>query len=359
MPLSPHELSTGEIVFRLSDAHESEESDAVTIIGQTRALTALSLGLGIQSKGYNIFIMGLPGTGRRTALLKALLDYNPSPTLLQDKVAVFDFSKPLEPRILTFPAGTAINFKHDVHELIEDTKRVVSILSESESFKNKRAALVSDFERLENKTLSEFEAEVASSGFQIIQVSEGTEQSTDLVPLRDGQTSSFDELQAQVTAGNISETEWSALRERYYGLMDKMKSVFQNLKRSRTDIDRSVRALRREMVSPLIESQIKIMQEKILDPINVAWLESLKEDICSHLFFFDKTRIDEERGSRRKRTSPLSRYGVNILVDRTGPIKPPIIFENRPTLANLVGTIDLDGELGDDGRAGYLRIRAG
>lgn len=359
MPLSPYELSADEIVFKLSSIPDGGESDSVAIIGQARALTALSLGLGIQSKGYNIFIMGLPGTGRRTALLKALSDYNPSPTLLQDKAVVFDFSKPLEPKILTFPAGTAGAFKHDLHELIEDLKQLVSLHSESESFKKKRDVLVSDFERMENKTLSDFEAEVANAGFQIIQIAEGSEQSTDLVPLKNGQPSSFDELQAQLSAGTLSETEWSALRERYYSLMDRMKSVFQNLKRSRTDIDRSVRELRREMLAPLIETQIKAIQEKYADEKVAAWLDSLRDDICSHLFLFDKNRSDEERTSRRKRTPPLSRYGVNVLVDRTGPEKPPIIFENRPTLANLVGTIDLDPELGDDGRSGYLRIRAG
>jgi predicted ATPase with chaperone activity len=69
MTRSPYELSIDEIVFTLSDVSGTEESDSVAILGQSRAITALSLGLGIQSKGYNIFIMGSPGTGRRTALL--------------------------------------------------------------------------------------------------------------------------------------------------------------------------------------------------------------------------------------------------------------------------------------------------
>ena len=359
MPLSPYELSSDEIIFKLPDVASGEASDAVAVIGQTRALTALSLGLGIQSKGYNIFIMGLPGTGRRTALLKALSDYKPCTTLLQDKVIVFDFDSPLEPRVLSFSAGTAAAFKHDVHELIEDTKRIVAIHAESESFKKKRDALISDFEKTENKTLSDFEAEVANAGFQIIQIGDGTEQSTDIVPLKNGQPTNFEDLQAQVASGILSEAEWSSMRERYYGLMDRMKAVFQNLKRSRTEIDRSVRELRREMVSPLIEAQIATLKERFPNQKIAAWLEALKNDICSHLFFFDKNRMEEERAGRKKRTPPLSRYGVNVLVDRTGPEKTPIIFENRPTLANLVGTIDLDPEFADDGRSGYLRIRAG
>jgi predicted ATP-dependent protease len=355
MTRSPYELSIDEIVFTLSDVSGTEESDSVAILGQSRAITALSLGLGIQSKGYNIFIMGSPGTGRRTALLKSLSDYNPSQTILQDKTIVFDFGKPLEPKVLTFPAGTAAAFKRDIHDFVEDIKRIVAIHGESESFKKKRDTLVSDFEKEENRILSEFEAETAAAGFQIIQISDGEDQSTDLAPTTDGQPTSFEDLQ-----GKLPEGEWAALRERYYTLMDKMKSVFNGLKRSRADIDRKIKELRREMTAPLVTAQTEALKRKYPGGGTPEWLDALGEDIGSHLFFFEKARIDEERGvSRRKRTPPLSRYGVNVLVERTDPSKPPIIFENRPTLANLVGTIDLDPELGDDGRSGYLRIRAG
>ncbi len=359
MPSSPHELSAEEIVFKLPDISDAEESDAVAVIGQSRAITALSLGLGIQSKGYNIFIMGLPGTGRRTALMKALSDYNPSQTIQQDKAFVFDFAKPLEPRCLSFASGGAADFKREIHDLIEDTKRIVAIHSESDTFKKKRDTLIADFEHAENKTLSDFEAEVANAGFQIIQQGEGDDQSTDLAPIRDGKPISFDELQPMVGTGELQESEWSALRERYYGLMDRMKSVFQSLKKSRSETDRRVKELRRNMVAPVIEAQIELLKTKFPESKTAQWLETLKSDITAHLFYFDKARAEEERTSRRKRAPQLARYGVNVISERGLDTTPPVIFENRPTLANLVGSIDLDPELGDDGRSGYLRIRAG
>ena len=37
-------------------------------IGQERAVSALGLGLDIDAPGFNLFIAGLPGTGRNTAL---------------------------------------------------------------------------------------------------------------------------------------------------------------------------------------------------------------------------------------------------------------------------------------------------
>ena len=43
-----------------------------TIIGQDRAVRALQFGLGIQSKGFNIYVAGLPGTGKTTAVKQFL-----------------------------------------------------------------------------------------------------------------------------------------------------------------------------------------------------------------------------------------------------------------------------------------------
>ena len=43
------------------------------IIGQPRAIKALQIGTEIQAKGYNIFVTGQPGTGRKTTIKKRRL----------------------------------------------------------------------------------------------------------------------------------------------------------------------------------------------------------------------------------------------------------------------------------------------
>lgn len=359
MNTSAYELAFSDLALEpLSDDSTQESADAA-IIGQSRATAALSLGLGIHSKGYNIFIMGLPGTGRRTALKMALADYTVDSGLLQDKVYVFNFRAPAEPMHLSFPKGRASDFKRAVHELVEDIKKIVEIHDESDAFRQRRTTLVSDLEGSENRVLSEFESELAAEGFRIVQVSDGSELATDIVPLREGELSSFDELQKLVAAGTMAQAEWNALREKYYGFMDRMQSVFQELKRTRATIDRSVKELRKEMLSPIIGSQIDALKRDFPGEKTGAWLSMLADDIASHLFLFGKSRQDGERPTRRHRNPPLSRYGVNVLIDRTGADETPVVFENRPTLANLMGSIDLESDASDEGRGNYLKIRGG
>lgn len=361
MDHQPYELSVDEIIFGVSppDASAFENDDGAAIIGQARALTALALGLGIRSKGYNIFIMGSPGTGRRTALLKALSDYNVSDGQLQDKAYVTNFTSPLEPRALSFPAGKARAFKHKVHELVEDVKRLVAIHADSEAFKSRKSTLIAEVEQTENSTLAEFEAKASAAGFKITQVTNGDDSSTDLLPLKDGAPSSFDELQALVSAGSMSADDWNALRERYYSLMDKMKTLFDNLKHSRASIEKKVFALRREMLGPLVAAQVESLKNGLCEPKVAAWLSELQADITAHLFLFSKERLEQEQNPRRRRSPALSRYGVNIVVDRAETTTAPVVFENRPTLANLVGSIEQMIDSGEESRSGYLRIRGG
>ena len=93
------------------------------ILGQDRAIGALELGLGIKADGYNIFIMGASGTGRRTVLTSLLENYKANPSDLQDIAYVCNFSRPLEPKALSFPAGTGSYFRKTLKSAIESIRR--------------------------------------------------------------------------------------------------------------------------------------------------------------------------------------------------------------------------------------------
>ncbi len=360
MNITSHELSPEEIFFSIAPVGVPVvENTETPIIGQVRAMAALALGLGIPAKGYNVFIQGAPGTGRRTALLKALSDYTTSTATLQDIVYVSNFSNPSEPRYLYFPAGSARSFKQDIHALIEDIKKLFFRQQNSAGFKEKKSALLAQMEKEENRKLAEFESEALTADFQIVQRSDGEDQSTDIVPLLNGTPASFDSLQSMVAAGSLTTERWNALREKYYALMDRMKALFESLKAERADLDKRVARLTSEMIDPLIRAQLQSLKTIYTEKKPRAWLESLENDILAHLFYFTQDRLDQEQAGRHRRHPGLARYGVNIVVDRTDTRQRPVVFENRPTLSNLVGTIEAANTATEDVRTSYLRIRGG
>jgi hypothetical protein len=169
-----------------------------SVIGQPRALEALNMGTAIRAKGYNILVTGAAGTGRRTAVMKVLSDYRPARLALHDYAYVYNFSSPLTPKAISLPAGKAKAFKKDVHEFVENVKKLAAMQAESGDYKNKRDDMVSTWEKEENARLAAFESELAANGFQVVQVqAEDGQTSTDILPLRAGSTIAFDELQAR------------------------------------------------------------------------------------------------------------------------------------------------------------------
>ncbi|MCX5908444.1 MAG: AAA family ATPase, partial [Deltaproteobacteria bacterium] len=75
------------------------------IIGQDRAVKAISLGLEMDSLGYNIFITGLVGTGRSTAIKCLLEEIDKTGRTPEDLCFVNNFKDPDQARCISLPPG--------------------------------------------------------------------------------------------------------------------------------------------------------------------------------------------------------------------------------------------------------------
>ena len=56
--------------FSFKTTNELEDFD--DIIGQKRAVKAIEFGIGIRHKGYNLFVLGPPGTGRHGVIRRPM-----------------------------------------------------------------------------------------------------------------------------------------------------------------------------------------------------------------------------------------------------------------------------------------------
>ncbi|MDX9897679.1 MAG: AAA family ATPase [Spirochaetia bacterium] len=322
-----------------------------SVIGQPRALEALSIGTAIRAKGYNIFVMGSPGTGRRTAVMKTLSAYVPPRLELHDAVYVYNFSSPMSPVALSFKAGEATAFKKDVHSFVENIKKIVAMHAESGDVKKHKEGLEAEWEATENGRLAAFEAQLALDGFRILQVQDGEGQTTtDILPVRDGEPVPFEDCQTAAEAGKISPEDFASLRQRYLSHMDTMRLLFVELRRGRTSLNDRLETLRIEALKPLIHAESDMLIARYDDERSREWIRLLEKDVIARLYLFQP---------ERRHKSPLARYGVNVLTERGERDKPPLIYEANPSYANLFGTLDHGSGGQGEGRAPYLHIRPG
>ncbi|MBN2441545.1 MAG: AAA family ATPase [Spirochaetales bacterium] len=332
-----------------------EEEKEYEIIGQPRALKALMMGIEIPSKGYNIFVTGLSGTGKRTAISKILKNIKRKNSNLSDITVVYNFKRPEKPRILFFPQGKGKEFKSDIHSLIENLKSLIKLRLESKHFQKEKDKLVKNLEQHENRSLSEFESILSRDNFQIVQLGDGDDQVTDIVPLYKGKSVDFDELQGLVQSGEIAESYWNKMREKYFKYMDDMKKIFKDLRAARNEVDDKLKELGIKEIKPLVETEIERLKAKYKSEESKDYLIELCADIIKNIYLFTSSSAKKHKNGGFS----LIRYGVNILVDNSDIKNVPVIFELHPTYANLFGTVESKVEIGGEVRTNFMMVRAG
>ena len=100
-------------------------------IGQDRALQALRFGLEIEKPGYNLFVTGLTGTGKASAIKAHLeiiskeLSQRSNQTPLNDWCYVHNFEDPDIPNAVSVPRGIGRSFRQRLNRVLEELRQQV------------------------------------------------------------------------------------------------------------------------------------------------------------------------------------------------------------------------------------------
>jgi predicted ATP-dependent protease len=118
--MNPHHVLTPRQLCRQCDPASLEfiTTDELQVPAglnlQARAVEALRFGLGMQRRGYNLFVMGEPGSGRHDLVLEELRDRARNEPPGEDLCVVRNFQDPYAPRWLILPAGTGLPFVESI-----------------------------------------------------------------------------------------------------------------------------------------------------------------------------------------------------------------------------------------------------
>src|SRR5690606_37591907 len=95
-------------------------SSLTGIIGQERAVRAMNFGLKIRRRGYNIYMSGVPGSGKTSYAISAATAGASKLPVANDWVYVHNFRDPDQPIAISFKPGGAREFQSDMDAFIEE-----------------------------------------------------------------------------------------------------------------------------------------------------------------------------------------------------------------------------------------------
>jgi lon-related putative ATP-dependent protease len=339
--LAPEELWNPCTLESLDFETTETLPDAVTIIGQKRAVKAIDFGVGIASHGFNIYALGAAGTGRATtidAFLERVAKDHPVPS---DWIYVNDFTDPNSPNAISLPPGTAVHLRRDMEELVEDLLRDIPRTFETEDYERQREAIVREMQDKRNQSFSQLEHKVNERGFTLLRTAMGL----GVAPVLNGQVLTPEAYQ------QLDETTRKDIEERQKLLQSEMAQTMRSIRDLEKATKRRLQDFDREIADFAVKHLIEELQERYGQIEEVPeYLAAVHADIVDNVEGFKGEEEAPEglTGALRagQRQALLRRYQVNVIVDHSEQEGAPVVFQPNPTYGNLIGRIEHRPEFG-------------
>lgn len=334
------------------------------IIGQKRAVNALRLGFDIESQGYNIFVNGLVGTGRKTAIKCLLEETRRIKRIPDDKLYVNNFKNSDKPRLIRLPAGKGKKFKKDMEGFIEYLENTIPELFESEDYQNRKKEIIESIKTKQKKIIKGFESDIHRENFALIQMQFGTFTRPVVLPLIDKKPTNFDQLNVLAEEGKIKKDELERIEKKHLELSEKLDTILKEMKDLEGEVRQKIKILDQEIIHPLIKIRIDEIRARYKSEKIDGYLDEVRESVEDNLGKFLKQPDDQSQTIMGipmpgKDKDPFLEYQVNLLVDNCSCKRAPVIFETSPTYANLFGTIEVTPNRYGFSKTDFTRIKAG
>jgi ATP-dependent Lon protease len=341
-----------------------EVQPCTDVIGQDRALKAIRLGLEVESLGYNIFIVGLVGTGRTTTIKCLLEEIDKTGKIPDDLCYVNNFKDPDQPKCITLPAGKGKVFKKDMDDFIESLKKAIPQVFESEEYQKQRRGLVEKHREREKAMIKEFEAKAKKEGFTVVQVQVGPFTRPDIVPVVAGNPVPLEQLENLVDQGQFPKETFEGLKGKYGHLSGEMEQVLKETRKVEKVIQEELNSLDKSAISQLVVEAIGDLKEKYPQPKIQAYLDEAKDAILENPSRFqpkaETPQLPIPGLALPAAPDTFSEYQVNVLVDNSETKGAPVIIETSPTYRNLFGTIERNiDRMGGIWKTDFTKIKSG
>jgi lon-related putative ATP-dependent protease len=305
------------------------------VLGQPRAVAALSFGTGIGGQGFNLFALGQPGSGRTTLIKNYLEQLSGTKPVPPDLCYVHNFANPRCPRPLRLPAGRAVQFRKDIDTLVEELQTAIPRAFENEAYTRKRDEVLQQLEEQRRRKLAEIEQQAVQSGFRVLRGPGGLM----LTPAMG------DKLLTEQDLQQLSPEE----REKIDRTRDWLQHEVEEGLRSIRNMEKGVREVLRSLDAETAGATRHVLEDlraRYADlPAVLDYLAALETDIAAHTDDFRKGKEQETAPAplaalMPAAEKPLARYEVNVLVSNEGRKGAPVILETNPTYHNLTGRIE-------------------
>lgn len=308
-------------------------------LGQDRAVEALEFGLQIPHEGYNIFLLGSAGVGK-VDLLYSVLDPQSAPArgTVSDWCYVNNFDAPDKPVALQLPKGMAVQLRDDMAQAVEDLLGLLPATFQSDEYQARIQELGEQLQGREKDAFQNLAEKASEQHVAMIQTPNGYT----LAPMKDS------EILSQTDFEKLPEEEQERTMKAIDELKEELKTIVRQIPTWKKESRNLFKELNSEFCQLAIDPIMLEIRKKYADyPAVLQHLEAVHREVMEQAEAFsqleDNSNIPE---NLKNKVKEFPEYGVNVLVDNSELSEAPVIYEDSPGFANLIGRVEYVSHMG-------------
>lgn len=339
-PLSPDNLRLVCDPSTLSFETTADLEPTTAIIGQPRATKALEFGMGLKSKGYNIFVTGSSGTGRSTAIrhfLQERCSLEPTP---DDLLYIYNFEISHRPKAINLPPGHGPDFAEHMKKLIEAVQLALTQAFESSSYRDAVHILEQNLIELREEKLDALERKATEQGFDLQETPSGLA------------ITAANEDEAAESNGN---GEQQARRETQRNLQVELQNILREVRIVERDAREERRQLDQSVAEAAVQDEFDTLREQYTEQaVILEYLDAVRKDLIDQVTRAAPALDDKDLDQ----LVDLRRYEVNVMVTNGDAKGAPVIVQLNPTYENVFGRLEYETQ-GHAVTTHFSQIKAG
>ncbi|CAE6731888.1 Lon protease family protein [Candidatus Nitrotoga fabula] len=337
--LSPQQLhhpcDPDQFTFQTSD----DLADLSEIIGQVRAMDAVRFGTGIRHEGYNLFVLGPAGMGKRSMVRQFLEEKASGENKSADWCYINNFSQPHKPQALRLPSGRGEELKRSMEQLVDYLRSTIPSLFESDDYHAKAAAIQDEFNKRQEQAFEELHEEAEKQNVALLRTPDGFT----LVPIRNG------EVIPPVEYEKLPDEEKQRIEAAIAVLQERLEKILRQIPQWRRERHERIKQVNREITQSAAGNFLDELRHVYADlPGTLQYFDMVQKDVVENFDAFLKPEESSTIGGMTIVThQSFHRYRVNVLVGNSMQPGAPIVSEDNPTYGNLIGRIEHVSRFGE------------
>ena len=313
------------------------------LIGQERALKAIQFGTNFKAHDFNLFVLGPPASGKRTAV-KQYLDLKardaPAPA---DWVYVNNFESPNRPRAVKLPPGRARPFAKAMIAAIDELRNTLPAMFEGEDYQARRRAIDEEFRSGQEEAFEVLNKRAGEQNIAVVRTPTGFA----MAPMHEG----------KIVKPEVFNTLPEAMRKEVEARIEVLQKELEQILERMPKTDKQRRARTAELNADVASHAVRAALDDVAEAFAgekaiLDFLEAAGEDLVRNAGLFlapagEESEIVKEPADTA-RDVRFRRYMINVMV-ANGEAQPggaPIHEELNPTYGTLIGRVEHIAQMG-------------